>query len=340
MKLRRTLCIALCMLLIGSFAGTAAEAATVRLNFCHFMAAMHPLNRLVLQPFADEVEEKTDGRVQITIFPSNELAAADKNYDAVVTGVIDMGLVLPAYTPGLFPLMSILEFPFMFSSSRQVNLTAAELFDNNPAILEGEYKDVEVLWLGGTDLGHFLLKRPIRGIADLDGMKMRSPSTIYNDVLAGLGAVPVSLPVSDTYDAIERSIVDGTVLPISTLISFNLSDVVEEVFEMNMYTTPLHFIANKSSWARISADDQKIIRDLLADFPAVIGALYDHETELGYTRAEEAGIEVVVPTADELAKFKEAVEPLIDVWLNGMEANGVPGREIYNQMREIAAKYE
>ncbi|MGI6328427.1 MAG: hypothetical protein ACOX1I_05685 [Dethiobacteria bacterium] len=61
------------------------------------------------------------------------------------------------------------------------------------------------------------------------GRKVRSPSTVGNDVLAALEAVPVSLPVSDTYDAIERSIVEGTLLPISTLISFNLGDVVEDV---------------------------------------------------------------------------------------------------------------
>ena len=125
----------------------------------------------------------------------------------------------------------------MFTSPLQSNLAAWELFTENPVVRDTEYKDVEVLWWGPTDLGHFLMKKPVKTVEDLHGKKVRSPSTVGNDVLAALEAVPVSLPVSDTYDAIERAIVDGTMLPISTLISFNLSDVVDHVLVMNMYAT-------------------------------------------------------------------------------------------------------
>jgi TRAP-type C4-dicarboxylate transport system substrate-binding protein len=304
------------------------------------MAAMHPLNAKILVPWAEEVEKKTEGRVKIYVYPANELVAADKNYESVVSGVIDIGLTLPAYSPGIFPLTSILEFPFMFTSPYQANMTAAELINTNPAIRDGEYKNVVVLWWGTTDLGHFLMKKPIKGLADLNGMKLRSPSTVGNDVLEALGAIPVTLPVSDTYDAIERSIVDGTLLPISTLNSFSLADVVTEVFEMNMYATPLHMVINKNSWAKISPDDQQIILDLLAEFPSKIGNEYQLDTENGYARAEADGIDIVVPTADEMAKFKAAVEPLITKWLDEMEGNGLPGWEVYEQMKEISKKYE
>lgn len=312
----------------------------VELNLCDFMAQMHPLNTTILVPFAEQVAELTENRVKIFVYPANELAAADKNYDATVSGVIDIGLTLPAYTPGLFPLTSILEFPFMFTSPLQANLTAWELFTSNPVIRDTEYKDVEVLWWGTTDLGHFLLKKPVKGVDDLKGMKLRSPSTVGNDVLAALGAVPVTLPVSDAYDAIERSIVDGTMLPISTLISFNLSDVIDEILEMNMYATPLHMVANKDSWAKISPEDQKIIKDLLSEFPRKIGEMYTHDTEAGYQRAEETGINISSPSPEELQEFKDALTPLVEKWLDDMEANGVPGREVYEQMKSIAKKYE
>ncbi len=318
----------------------AASYDPVEFNLCNFMAPMHPLNSQVLVPFAEQVAEKTDGRVKIFVYPANELVAADKNYDATVSGVIDIGLTLPAYTPGLFPLTTILEFPFMFTSPLQANLTAAELFNTNPAIRDTEYKNVKVLWWGTTDLGHFLLKKPIKGVADLKGMKLRSPSTVGNDVLAELGAIPVTLPVSDAYDAIERSIVEGTMLPISTLVSFNLSDVVDEVFELNCYATPLHMVMNKSSWEKISPDDQAVITDLLSAFPKMIGEQYTLETEMGYKRAEEKGIPIVVPSPGELQEFKDALAPLVDKWLDEMEADGIPGREIYEQARSISEKYK
>ena len=314
--------------------------APVELNLCHFCPPMHPIHTNVLVPWAEEVAAKTEDRVKIFVYAANELAAADKNYDATLSGVIDMGLVLPAYTPGLFPLTTILEFPFMFESPLQSNLTAWELVKENPVIRDVEYKDVELLWWGTTDLGHFLMKQPVRTVEDLKGRKVRSPSTVGNDVLAALEAVPVSLPVSDAYDAIERNIVEGTLLPISTLISFNLADVVDYVLVMNQYATPLHMVANKNSWAKISPEDQKIIKDLLEEFPQKIGEQYVREDEAGYKKAEERGITVERVSPEELQKFKDKLEPLVTKWLDDMEADGVPGWEVYNQIKTFSEKYK
>lgn len=312
----------------------------VELNMCHFMPPMHPLHTNVLVPWAEKVAEKTQDRVKIFVYAANELAAADKNYDATLSGVIDIGLTLPAYTPGMFPLTTILEFPFMFTSPLQSNLTAWELFTQNPVVRDTEYKDVEVLWWGTTDLGHFLMKKPVKTVEDLHGKKVRSPSTVGNDVLAALGAVPVSLPVSDTYDAIERAIVDGTMLPISTLISFNLGDVVENVLVMNMYATPLHMVANKASWGKISPEDQKVIKELLEAFPQEIGKQYVVEDQAGYGRAEERGIVVDTPTAEELQKFHNAMDPLKNKWIEEYEAKGIPAAEVYEQVKGISEKYK
>ena len=112
------------------------------------------------------------------------------------------------------------------------------------------------------------------------------------------------MPVSDTYDAIERSVVEGTLLPISTLISFNLADVVDHVLVMNMYATPLHMVMNKDSWGKISPDDQQLIKELLEDFPQTIGEQYVKEDQAGYARAEEAGIVVNTPSAEAYKHLK------------------------------------
>jgi TRAP-type transport system periplasmic protein len=318
----------------------AREYKPVELNLCHFMPPMHPLNTKILVPFAEELAEKTDGRVKIFVYPANELVGAADNFDGTVSGVIDIGFTLPAYTPGRFPLTTILEFPFMFTSPVQSNLVAWELLNTNPAITETEYKDVKVLWYGTTDLGHFLLKKPVDTVEGLKGLRLRSPSTVGNDVIASLGAVPVTMPVPEVYDAIERSIVEGTLLPVSTLISFNLSEVVDYVLEMNMYATPLHMVMNKASWDKISPEDQEIMTELLAKFPEIMGKQYLGDTEAGFKRAADAGIPVVSPSPAEMQKFHEAVDPLIAGWISDMEAKGLPGQEVFDQVKALAEKYK
>lgn len=319
--------------------GQAPPAQTVELKLAHFMPPAHPLHAKVLEPWAKEVEEKTNGRVKIYIYPANELVGATENVDATLAGTVDIGLVLPAYTPGRFPLTSILEFPFLFKSPLQANLTAWELMQTQPA-LQQEYKDFKVLWYGTTDLGHFLVNKPVKGLANLKGLRIRAPSTIYNDVLSALGAVPVTMPVSEAYDALGKGVIDGTLLPASTLYSFKLKEVVKYVVEMNMYATPLHMVMNLNSWNKLSPEDQTILTETLKPFPEKIGRLYVEEDRHGRQVAQEANISVSSLPPEEMQKFHAAVDPLIEKWLNDMEAKGLPARQVYEAAKQIAAKYE
>jgi TRAP-type C4-dicarboxylate transport system substrate-binding protein len=104
----------------------------VELNFATWQPPQYTNNTEVFIPFAEEVAEKTEERVKIYLHPGGVLAKGDETYDAVVTGMIDMGFSLQSYTPGRFPLSTILEFPFMFSSSLQACQAAAELYKTNP----------------------------------------------------------------------------------------------------------------------------------------------------------------------------------------------------------------
>lgn len=302
-----------------------------------FMPATHPVNTNILEPWAKEVAEKTEGRVEIVVHPGNALAAPGDTYDAVVSGVAGMGFVLPAYTPGRFPMSQILEYPFMFTSALQANLTA---WDMVPMLREHEYTDAELLWFGGTDLGHILLKTDAKTLVDLKGKKLRSPGPIYNDVIKGLGAVEVSLPVSDLYDAMDRGIVDGTVMAPSALISFRLMEVTNNIVLMNMYTTPLILFANKELWNKVSAADQKIIMDIVKTFPERIGKQYDVEVEHAMSLAKEKG-KAIYPFSDaDMTQFHQLVDPLIKGWIADLEADGKPGQELYDLAVKSAAKYK
>jgi len=311
----------------GETAGAAPSGQKVVFHLNHFLPAMHPVNVNMLEPLAKEVMEKTDGRVEIVVHPGNALAAPQDTYDAVVSGVAGMGFVLPAYTPGRFPMTQILEYPFMFQSALQANLTAKDM---TPILREQEYTDTYLLWVGGTDLGHILLKSPIKSLQDLRGRRLRSPGPIYNVVIEKLGGVEVSLPVSDLYDAMDRGIVDGTVMAPSALISFRLMEVTNQIVEMNMYTTPLIFFANKELWAKVSDSDKQIIMDIVDTFPERIGEQYDQEVAHAMNAAREAGKDIIRLPDSEMAQFHALVAPLIKGWVADLDAAGKPGTELYN----------
>ncbi len=331
-------------MLAGCSSGTADESVetgdqveTITLNLNHFMSPMHPVHAQILEPFANEVLDKTEGRVEIVIHPSNGLAAPPDTMDAVESGVIDIGFVLPAYTPGRFKLSTFLEFPFMFESALQANMTAKDMYD---VLQEHDYKTMKLLWFGGTDIGDIFLKKSISTVDELSGLKLRSPGPIYNDVIKELGAVEVSLPVSDLYDALDRGICDGTFMAITALSSFKLNEVTSDIVQVDMYSTPLVMTMNKDSWNKISEADQMIMEELLAQFPEKIGMLYDSEVEGAIQAAKDKGVNFSEFSDEEMAKFHDLVDPLVDKWIADMEAAGLPGEETYELVKNSAAKYK
>ena len=318
-------------------AETEGKGEKVVFHMNHYMPAVHPLQVNIFEPFAKEVFEMTEGRVEIVIHAGNALASPPDTYDAVVSGVAGMGFVLPAYTPGRFPMTQVLEYPFMFTSALQANLTAKEI---TPMLREYEYTDTHLIWVGGTDLGHILLKKSgVETLGDLKGMKLRSPGPIYNEVIEELGGVEVSLPVSDLYDAMDRGIVDGSVMAPSALVSFRLMEVTEEIIELNMYTTPLIWFANKELWNKVSEEDQQVITDLADFFAERIGRQYDEEAAHAMMVAEEDGKNIYqLPDAD-MAEFHATVEPFIERWIGELEDAGKPGRELYETAVAAAERY-
>ena len=316
-----------------------AEAPAIELNFATWQPPAYPNNTQVYQPFIDEVAEQTDGRVQMYLHPGGVLAKGDETYDAVVTGMLDMGFSLQSYTPGRFPLTTILEFPFMFTSSLQACETAAELYQTNTAF-QDEYGDVKVIWIGTTDTSVLISSKPVDTVEDFKGLRIRTPGPVQNDMVTALGATPVSMPYTEVYDAIQRGIVDATFGPQTSIFPFNFHEVAEHIVYVDFYSTPLFVVMNQSAWDKISPADQAIITEIMDKLPQQMGGLYNMRVEGVQKDLVEHNLNVITFSDEELQKAKDILDPLEDKWLSDMEANGVPAREVYEQIKALAEKYE
>lgn len=317
----------------------AKSVQPVELNFATWHPPTYPLNTGVWEPFCKDVEEQTEGRVKIYFHPGGVLAKGDETYDAVVTGTIDMGFTLQSYTTGRFPLSSILEFPFMFTSSKQVCLTAAELLKTNAAFQQ-EYGEVIPIWVGATDTSCLVTTKKINKIEDLKGLRIRTPGYIQNDVCDALGIIPISMPYAEVYDAIQRGVVDGTFGPQCSILEFSFHEVAHNLLEFELYVTPLYVAMNKASWAKISPEDQAIIRELMDQLPQKIGEQYDGRIVEDRKIWAENNLEVNRLPDEEMQKILTMIEPLEEKWLSEMEAKGVAAREVHAEMKRLAEQFK
>ena len=112
----------------------------------------------------------------------------------------------------------------MFTSSKQVCLTVAELLKTNAAF-QKEYGDVIPVWVGATDTSLMISTKKVNTVEDFKGLRIRTPGVIQNDVCDALGIVPISMPYAEVYDAIQRGVVDGTFGPQCSILEHNFHEV-------------------------------------------------------------------------------------------------------------------
>jgi len=318
----------------------AEPAGPVELKLSHFMSEKHPQHK-VMAAWAEEVATATEGRVMITIYSGGALGKPPEQYDSAVTGVTDIAFGLHGYTAGKFPLTSVLELPFMATSAAAGSSVLWELYEKFPEIA-AEHPGVKVLWLWAHDTGQVMtVKKPIRTIDDLKGMKLRIPTASQKPVIEAWGATPVGMPISQLYDSLQKGVVDGSIVPYSAVKSFNLHDVVKYITVGNFYVATFFVVMNHDSWNKLSAKDQKIIEGLIGSrMSQTAGTAYDKGATAGLKTAQEAGLEIYTLPAGELAKWKQALAGIHQKWVANMEAKGLPGKKVYDEAVKLAEKYK
>ncbi len=333
--------LAVAVMMFGT-TSTAAYAADkpVELKLAHAWATTHHVH-VILDQWAKDVDQATKGRVKITIYPGGALSTAVQLYDTVRTGVVDMAWFLQGYTPGKFPLTSVIELPFMASSSNQGSQALWELYENSPE-MQAEYGGVKVLSMWVVDTGQLMTSRKVvRNLNDLKGLKIRIGSDTTKAMTEALGAVPILMAINELYDAMQKGVVDGTLLGTSAIRTFRLQNLLKGLTIGNFFVNAHALGVNKNSWAKIPAEDQKIVMDLAGmRLAKITGLKFDSEGKVGYDDAVAAGVEIVRLPPAEMTKWTSAVGGIYQQWIADMKAKGLPGQQLYDKTREILKKYE
>ena len=108
----------LAMIALGTPAAAPAQDKPIELKFSSWVGTGHGHHTGVMVPWAKMIEEKSGGRLKVTIYPGSTLGKPADHFDMVMNGIADMGFATPGYTPGRFPLISVAELPLLFKSSQ------------------------------------------------------------------------------------------------------------------------------------------------------------------------------------------------------------------------------
>jgi TRAP-type C4-dicarboxylate transport system substrate-binding protein len=208
---------------------------------------------------------------------------------------------------------------------------------------ENEYKDLKVLgaWVHGPGVIH--TSEPVNTLEDMKGKTLRGPTRVINDMLSELGAEPVGMPLPTIPEALSKGVINGTVIPWEVTPSIRLTELVKNHTEFGgpeaLYTATIVLVMNKAKYDALP-EDLRAILDAesgakLSSFAAEVMEAYDKP---GRDIGVAAGNTIIELDEAEVARWKEAAQPVIDRWVAEMDGQGIDGQALIDQAKKLIAE--
>lgn len=312
--------------LCALFFSSILHAEPIKLTYSNFFPPSH-IQSILAQQWCDEVKKRTDGKVVVEYYPGGTLTKSTQVYDGVVSGLSDIGTALFAYTRGRFPVMEAVDLPIGYTSGVQATKVVNDFYNEfKPA----ELSDTEVMFLHAHGAGILHTKgKAVRSMADMKGLKFRGHGTSAQ-VIKVLGGTPVSMPMPELYQSLQKGIVEGALYPLEVNKGWRMGEVVNYVTNSHSiaYTSSFFMVMNKQKWNSIPTDLQAVIRQINQEFIPKHGDAWDESDKIGLEYFKSLGHEVVELSDAESQKWKDAVEPVLAEYIEKMDKNGFDGKKI------------
>ena len=313
-----------------------AKGETINLTYSNFFPPTHIHGKLG-DAWAKEIGKRTNGKVKITYFPGGALLKGPQMYDGILKGITDIGMSCFAYTRGRFPVMEAIDLPLGYPSGRVATLVINAFYKE---FQPKELAEVKVLYLHAHGPGLLHSKKPVYRLEDLKGMKVRSTG-FFAKVCKALGAAPVAMSMGETYEALQKGVVEATVSPIEALKGWKQAEVIKYTTESYSigYTTGFYVMMNKKKWNSLPKDVQKVFNEVSTGWIAKHAEAWDVIDVEGRKYTLSLGNKIIPLSKEESARWAEAVKPVIDEWIRSAEGKGFPGKTYVETIRKLIKKY-
>ena len=309
-------------------------AQTTTLTMSSWVSPQHHLTSVVLQGWANEVEKVTSGRVKLTMLPKHP-SAPPGTFDAVRDGLVDLSYVTASYTPSrhILPLMA--ELPGA-GDTALVNSVAFSRIHWKHFDKVGEYKGVKLLGVFTHGPGQMFTKRPVTGVNDVQGLKIRTGGGVAEMVAKALGASAFVKPAPESYELLKGGVADGVFFPMESIVSFKLESVLEQatLFPGGMYSSAFGFFMNEDKWNKLPKQDQDAIAKISGEHIArLAGRSWDEADKKGLEALQKSGVKIVNADPAFVAEVQKRSAPIVEDWITKANAKGVDAARILAEFR-------
>lgn len=305
--------LAMSVLSIMPLAANAAESIT--LKFANPGAPNGDVSTQIIQPWINKVNKEADGVFRVQLFSGPALGQFPQIYDRVLNNVADIAFALLGPISGQFPRTSVASLPFETPDAQIGTVALWHVYERG--LLGDEWNAVKPLTLMVFPNVVIHAKKPVQSLSDLAGMKLSVQSHLLAESIERLGAAPITLPVTDLYESLNRRVIDGAVIGWPATKSYRLPEVSNYHLEVPLGGEVTFIMMSKKSYDKLPAKGRAIIdRASGGPWATEIGKILDGDDEAERSAVEKTPGETVarLPAAEQ-ARWKTRVEPVTEDWV-------------------------
>jgi TRAP-type C4-dicarboxylate transport system substrate-binding protein len=263
---------------LSAGASLPADADEVSLVLATALPPNNVMAQTILHPWAQRVNAAGKGTLVIDVRDGMAIANLRNSYDRVVSDVAQLSWLTHNNFPGAFTLSLVGGLPYLTDNSEQGSVAMWRLYKSGA--LDGEYQQVIPISLAVLSKGGLHLRRMPQSLDQLKGLKVIVSSRASGEVVTRIGMAPIALPVTDTYEALQRATVDGVALGWTAVESFKLDEVTSYHANASFGTSSGMLFINKKRYTALPAAAKKIIDDHSGEAESrVLGQFWDRLDE-------------------------------------------------------------
>lgn len=310
--------------------GAGGEEFTITLG--HSVAATAPVNLGSLR-FKELVEEKSDGRITVEVFPAEQIGSEPELMEGLSLGNVQIALVATAVAADVCPELGVFALPYILEGENDREqyeslrkLTASEW--NQEAITKCAEESGNLVidnswWYGNRNLtSNVAVNFP----ADLEGLIIRTPpADLHTLAIRAFGAEPLPMPFSEVYSALDTGVIDGQENPISTIYQNAFFEVQDFISLTKHMTQNQALVMDVDFFNGLSEEDQELVRSSIDE-----AGKYQSDLQLttNEEELEKLGTEGMTVVEPDLAPFKAAIEQPVAEFLAALGVDAATIKEM------------
>jgi len=320
------------------FAAAAQEYPRINLRFALYISNSIPQAKN-FQAWADELKERSGGKITVQFFWSQSLGKASELLDLVSGGAVDLAAPAVSYHAAKLPLVNVTQLPMVFPSANAAQRAAVAL--SEVKAVKEEHARNKVFPVAWTSLPtyHVLCNKEIRTMKDFKDVKMRSYGEYVPRLWSALGSVGVTVLAPEVYEGLQRGNIDCSYLPNDFAFAYKLHEVAKYYVSANfgaIVAWPIYVNADK--WNAWPEHVQKLFLEAGAKVNERDRAEIDGAGRAALEKMLAGGMKTVEFT--EQAQLDKTAPDFLAVWIEEMDKRGLGdgAREVADAVRKAVAQ--